>query len=295
MKLAPIVLFVYNRLDHAQQTIESLQKNELAKESELFIYSDGAKIESMQKSVDEVREYIKTVSGFKKVIIVEREKNWGLAKSIIDGVTKIVNEYGKIIVLEDDLVTSSNFLQYMNDALVYYENESKVYSVTGYSFSNNMKNMDSTYFLKLISSWSWATWKDKWGILSYNNFIFDVCLKERYKFNYDESYDYTGMIENQLNSKINSWAIYWYASVYLKDGLTLYPSKSLVENIGFDGSGTHCSKSLLNEKNYNVEYNLTDDIFEKDINRKLIAKFLKKRNRLRLLLSSLKNIMRQYL
>ena len=294
-KLSPIVLFVYNRLDHTHQTIESLQKNELAKESELFIYSDGAKTESIQKNVDEVRKYIKTVSGFKKVTIIEREKNWGLAKSIIDGVTKIVNEYGKIIVLEDDLVTSSNFLQFMNDALDYYENEAKVYSITGYSFSNDMEDIDSTYFLKLTSSWSWATWKDKWETFSYKNSIFDVCLNERYKFNYDDSYDYDGMIENQLKSKINSWAVYWYASVYLKNGLTLFPSKSLVENIGFDGSGTHCSKSLFNEKSYNANYNFTDDIFEKDKNRKMISTYLKNRNRLRLVLSKIKSILKRYL
>jgi len=294
MNVAPIVLFVYSRFDHTKKTLESLQKNELAKESELFIYSDAAKTESIQKSVDEVRKYIKTVSGFKKVIIVEREKNWGLAKSIIDGVTKIVNEYGKIIVLEDDLLTSTNFLQFMNDALIYYENESKVYSVTGYSFSNDMGEIDSTYFLKLTSSWSWATWKDRWETFSYNNSIFDVCLKERYMFNYDNSYDYTGMIENQLNSKINSWAIYWYASIYLKNGLTLFPSKSLVENIGFDGSGTHCSKSLFHEKSYNIKYDLTNDIFEKSNIRKLISSDLKKGNSLRLVLSKIKSIIRRY-
>ena len=112
MKLAPIVLFVYNRPWHTQQTIEALQKNELVLESELFIYSDAAKIDDVKQAVDEVRSYIKSINGFKKITIIEREENWGLANSIIDGVTTIVNQYSKIIVLEDDLVTSPFFLKF---------------------------------------------------------------------------------------------------------------------------------------------------------------------------------------
>ena len=162
LDLAPIVLFVYNRPDHTRQTVEALQKNELAIDSELFIYSDAAKNENAEQKVNEVREYIKSIDGFKKITIIEREKNWGLANSIIDGVTKIVNEYGKIIVLEDDLVTSPYFLKFMNGALEIYKDEEKVYSITGYSFSDDISLIDTTYFLSITSSWSWATWEHKW-------------------------------------------------------------------------------------------------------------------------------------
>ena len=132
-KLAPIVLFVYNRPEHTKLTVMALQKNELARESELFIYSDAPKNLDVKVKTDEVRKYIKSISGFKKIIIIEREKNWGLAASIIDGVTKIINEYGKIIVLEDDLVTSSYFLKFMNEALEFYKNEDKVWHISGWN------------------------------------------------------------------------------------------------------------------------------------------------------------------
>jgi len=290
MTLAPIVLFVYNRPWHTQQTVEALKKNELASESELFVYSDAAKNEEAKKSVDEVREYIKTIDGFKKLTIIEREKNWGLANSIIDGVTSIINEYGKIIVLEDDLVTSPNFLNYMNESLEKYKDEKKVYSVTGYSFSKDIEAIESTYFLQLTSSWSWATWKEKWEDFSYKNEVFDVCLQEKNKFNYDNSYNYSGMVKQQLLGKIDSWAIYWYASVFLNQGLTLYPAKSLIENIGFDGSGTHCDKSQSNEKSYNSRYLLTDDIEEKSVNRNHIANYLKNQNKKRSWMNKIKSV-----
>src|SRR3989339_698479 len=139
--LSPIVLFVYNRLEHTRKTIEALQKNELAKDSELFLYSDGPKNEENIKKVNEVRKYINSIDGFKKVKIVEREINFGLARSIIAGVTDIVNKYGKIIVLEDDIVTSPYFLTFMNDALCLYENEEKVMHISGYFFPVENKNL----------------------------------------------------------------------------------------------------------------------------------------------------------
>ncbi len=276
MPLAPIVLFVYNRPWHTKQTVEALQKNELASNSELFIYSDAPKNEQASEKVKEVRQYIKTIEGFKKITIIEREKNWGLANSIIDGVTQIVNEYGTIIVLEDDLVTSQNFLNYMNESLKKYKDAQNVYSITGYSFSNNINTIDSTYFLKLTSSWSWGTWKDKWKDFSHDTSIFTPCLEDQYRFNYDDSYNYTGMIKQQLGNKIDSWAIYWYASTFMKNALTLYPSKSLVENIGFDGSGVHCgSTSIAKQKSEYLDYILTNDVVEKIINRKYISDILR--------------------
>lgn len=241
LDLAPIVLFVYNRPDHTKQTVEALQKNELAICSELFIYSDAAKNENAEQKVNEVREYIKSIDGFKKITIIEREKNWGLANSIIDGVTKIVNEYGKIIVLEDDLVTSPYFLKFMNEALEFYKEEPNVASIHGYIYP--IVNLPETFFIKGADCWGWATWKEKWSIFEADDKKLLDELQNRKLQNeadFNGSYGFTQMLKDQIDGKNNSWAVRWYMSAFLKDMLTLYPGQSYVQNIGFDCEGTHC-------------------------------------------------------
>ena len=242
--LAPIALFIYNRPWHTQQTVEALQKNELANESELFIYSDAAKNEQASESVNAVREYIKTINGFKEITIILRDKNWGLADSIIDGVTKIVNEYGRIIVLEDDLVTSPYFLKFMNEGLTMYENEDKVASIHGYIYP--IDNLPNTFFIKGADCWGWATWKRAWDIFESNGEkILDELKSRRLEkeADFNNSYGFTQMLKDQIKGKNNSWAVRWYMSAFLKDMLTLYPGKSYVQNIGNDDSGTHCCVS----------------------------------------------------
>lgn len=295
--LAPIVLFTYNRLWHTQQTVEALQKNELAKESELFIFSDGGKDEASWQKVNELREYLKTISGFKNITLTFQDENKGLANSIINGVTKIVNEYGKIIVLEDDLLTSPYFLKYMNEALEFYKDEKSVYSITGYSFSNNISNIDSSYFLKLTSSWSWATWASKWKEFKREKQDLEDFInnkEEKKEFNFDGSYDSVSMAKKQLENKIDSWAIYWYFSVFKLGGLTLYPAKSLVENIGFDSSGTHCGNSVV-KREFDCSFYpiLTTNIEEKKENRAAIANVLKSENPK--LIQKIKNRLKKYL
>ena len=253
MNLAPIVLFVYNRPWHTQQTVEALQKNELAKESELFIYSDEAKNKDARKSVDAVRKYIDKIDGFKKVTVIKREKNWGLADSIIDGVTKIVNEYGKIIVLEDDLVTSPYFLKFMNEALEFYKNEEKVWHINGYIHPIKNNNMNEIFFTKFSISWGWATWSDRWIhftrdpeylIRKFNKSMIN-------KFNLDKSSKSWNQVTNNQNGKLYTWAVFWYATIFLNNGFCLNPNKSLVKNIGHDGTGTNCGITHI----YNNELN----------------------------------------
>jgi len=247
MKLSPIVLFVYNRPWHTKQTIEALQKNELANESELFIYSDAPKNKEAEEKVEEVRAYIKNLDGFKEVTIIERDKNWGLANSIIDGVTKIVNEYGKIIVLEDDLVTSSYFLRFMNDALEFYKDEEKVMHISGYIYPIDNISLDDTYFIKPTSCWSWATWDRAWRYFTKDtDYYIEVFDRKMIKdFNLNNSYDYFSQIVSNQKGRLNTWAIFWYASVYLQNGLSLHPKDSFAKNIGHDGEGVHCAKSSL--------------------------------------------------
>jgi len=240
--LAPIVLFTYNRLWHTQQTVEALQKNELASESELFIFSDGPKDEEQNKTVTEVRNYIKTINGFKKITIYESFENKGLANSIIDGVTKVVNEFGKVIVLEDDIVASHGFLRYMNDALNVYEFNKKVMHVSGYMYPHK-ENLPDTFFFNVPLCWGWGTWARAWKYLSQDSkYLFDYFEKSNQWKKFDAfggTYLKDQLVAN-LNGKLNTWFIKWHASVLIKDGLTLYPGQSLVNNIGFDGSGVHC-------------------------------------------------------
>ena len=242
MILSPIVLFVYNRPNHTRKTIEALQKNDLASDSELFIYSDAPKNAYAITKVNEVREYINSIGGFKKISIVEREKNWGLANSIINGVTEIINDYGKIIVLEDDLVTSPSFLKFMNTALEMYENEIKVASIHGYIYP--IKGLPETFFIRGADCWGWATWRDKWKIFEPEGqkLLNELKIRRLEKAaDFNNSYGYTQMLKDQIAGKNNSWAVRWYISAFLKDMITLYPGTSFVQNIGHDTYGTHCT------------------------------------------------------
>lgn len=265
MNLAPIVLFVYNRPDHTRQTVEALQKNELAEQSELFIYSDEAKNDDARGNVDEVREYIDTIEGFKKVTIIKREKNWGLADSIIDGVTKIVNEYGKIIVLEDDLVTSKYFLKFMNEALEFYEEEDKVWHISGWNYPIETDGLDDVFLWRAMNCWGWATWADRWQYFEKDTdkLISEFTKEDIKEFNLDGVEDFFGQVTANKENKIKTWAIYWYASIFQKDGLCLNPTKTFVENIGHDGSGVHCTNVKGYEdkvhQTYAVDFKKIDD------------------------------------
>lgn len=242
MSYAPILLFVYTRPDHARMTIESLLQNSLAKESELYIYSDAAKNEETQPAVDEVRRLIHTVSGFARITIIEREENWGLAKSIIDGVTTRVKEYGRVIVLEDDLVVAPHFLKFMNDALEVYKDEPKVGHIQACEFFED-STLPDTFLIKWTGSWGWATWERAWNLFNPDGKALLKELEERKltrTFDFNNKYGFTRMLRRQIEGKNNSWAIRWNTSLFLKDVLSLNVGKSLVKNVGFDGSGTNC-------------------------------------------------------
>ncbi len=239
---APIGLFVYNRPWHTQKTVEALLENESANESELHIFSDASRTIESNHAVQEVRAYIRNIRGFKKVDIVERERNFGLANSIIDGVTTLCTKYERVIVLEDDLVTSPYFLRYMNDALDVYEHEEQVISVHGYMYPVP-EPMPETFLLRGADCWGWGTWKRGWDLFEQDsNWLIDQVKKRGLvrEFNYDGAYDLAAMLVAQTQGKVDSWAIRWYASAFLENRLTLYPGKSLVRNIGTDSSGTHC-------------------------------------------------------
>ena len=241
----PIALFVYNRQEHTRRTIDALKQNSVACESDLIIFSDAPRSEVQAKAVREVRQYIRQIDGFKSITIVEREANLGLASSVIDGVTTIVNKYGRIIVLEDDMVTSSYFLTYMNEALERYANDERVVSIHGYVYPVK-QSLPEAFFLPGADCWGWATWSRGWTCFnSDGQFLLDELKRRKLirAFDFNGTYPFSKMLEGQIKGKNDSWAVRWYASAFLEDKLTLYPGRSLVHNIGNDNSGTHCGES----------------------------------------------------
>lgn len=238
---APIALFVYNRPDHMRRTVAALQRNALAAQSELFIFSDAPRSAAAKAAVQEVRDYARNISGFSSVSIVERGQNLGLANSIIDGVGQLCERFGRVIVLEDDLVTSPHFLSFMNTALDAYEECEAVVSVHGYVYPTGHR-LPETFFLRGADCWGWATWSRGWSLFRNDapRLLEELRCDGSYEaFDFEGTSDYTGMLRNQILGTINSWAICWYASAFLAGKLTLYPGVSLVRNIGNDGSGTH--------------------------------------------------------
>lgn len=243
MNCAPIVLFTYNRLPHVQQTVGALLRNPEARESELFIFSDAAKNKADTRAVSEVRHYIRQITGFASVQITERQENFGLARSIIGGVSSVCRQHGRVIVVEDDIVTSPHFLKFMNDGLARYERDERVISIHGYQYPVNSV-LPETFFLRGADCWGWATWKRGWDLFEPDGRLLLqelVARKLTHRFDFDGAYPYTRMLRNQIRDKNDSWAIRWHASAFLNGKLTLYPGRSLVLNIGTDSSGMHCS------------------------------------------------------
>ena len=245
-KKAPIAFFAYKRPEHTRRSLESLAQNEEAEESELFIFCDASKRQEDQEGVSQVREVVKSQQWCGKVHIIERENNMGCAKSIISGVTEICEKFGSVIVVEDDLVVSPFFLDYMNTALNLYEH-SCVMQISGHMFPVKLDVATDAVLLPFTTSWGWATWQRAWKhfepqMLGYEKLKSNKLL--RYEFELNGSYPYFKMLEAQINKKIDSWAICWYLSTFMLKGLTLHPAHSLVSNIGVDGSGTHCGSRL---------------------------------------------------
>jgi hypothetical protein len=239
--LAPIALFVYNRPEHTRRTLTYLQKNVLADESRLFIFSDGAKTAADRDKVEEVRALVKDITGFKSVKLIARKENMGLANSIISGVSQLVNEFGKVIVFEDDLLSSPYTLQYFNESLVKYEQEDDVMHIGAYMFGLGDKTLPETFFYRIATSWGWATWARAWQNFEpdIDQLIGQFDKQKIHQFSIEGSMNFWKQMQEFKTGKNNSWAIRWYASIFLNGGLSLNPSRSLVHNIGHDGTGVH--------------------------------------------------------
>ncbi len=266
---APVVLFVYSRPEHTREVLLALSKNTLASQTDLIIFSDYPRSTADIQSVKEVRNVIREINGFKTIKIIEREENYGLAKSIIEGVSSIIKVYGKAIVLEDDIVTSPNFLQFMNAALSKYKDKKDVWHISGWNYPIDKQEIGDTFFWRVMNCWGWATWEDRWQYYEKkpNQLIKTWNRRKIKQFNLGGVHDFWTQVVANAKGQLNTWAIFWYATIFEKQGFCLNPTESFVKNIGVDGSGENCDDKDVYISSFNNKYplNFPDTIVENPI------------------------------
>lgn len=241
MTPAPIALFTYARPSHTARTVDALLRNDLAAESDLVIFSDAACSPAHEPQVAEVRALLANICGFRSVTVHHRPQNLGLSRSIIGGVGQVLQEHDRVVVLEDDMVTSPHFLRYMNEGLEGFAGDERVISIHGYVYPVQ-RALPEAFFLPGADCWGWATWRRGWSVFNPDGqALLDELARRKllHAFDFNGTHPYSGMLRSQIAGKNDSWAIRWYASAFLASKLTLYPGRSLVQNIGNDSSGTH--------------------------------------------------------
>lgn len=280
---SPIAIFIYNRPQKIKDLLNSLKENNGFDKHKYYIFSDGPKNELDNQAVINSRILIRDF--FKKINyeIICREKNIGLSKSIISGVSFVLDKHENIIVLEDDLILNKNFLIYMNSALEKYTNQTNVFSICAHMFnSKEVNSLDEFFFLKNISSWGWGTWKNRWN--GFNEFLNDdIKIKfsksEKFNFNLENSYPFYKILKKTMKGKVDSWAIKWYLFVFKNQGLSLYPNQTLILNKGFDGSGTNTiliSDNEFSKNSFSLKFPKKTELNDKGFKyyKKLIKKNL---------------------
>lgn len=272
LNLAPIVIFTYDRLECTKKLINSLLKNPESKYSEIMIFSDGPKNEQDLKRILNLRLYLKSITGFKKIKIIERVTNFGLKENILQGVSDIFKKHKVVIVLEDDLEVNQEFLKYMNYYLTKYKNVKKIFSIHAYNYPLIFGNLlNKNFFQRGADCWGWAIWNDRWC-----NFIKNIeDYRKRRKnfldlilFDYFFTYPYSKLLKLNKNKKISSWAIDFYTYAFFKNLLTLYPAKSLIKNNGINQEGTHFKNK---SKQFEVKLNYKNNFIETKIKHSFLA------------------------
>ena len=249
---APVVIFTYKREKHFRQTTEALSRCTLSKETDVYIFIDGPRSGQDREKVQAIREYAESLESknwFGSLHIEASEQNKGLSASVIGGVDKIINKYGKIIVLEDDIIVKNNFLEFMNGALTYFQNKGNVWAVSSYTPELKILETvdDFIYANCRANCWGWASWADRWNtidwqIKDYKEFVF--CHKKRKAFNQGGN-DLSRMLDAYMAGDIDSWAVRWNYAQHKAQMVAVAPRISLSRNAGFDGSGENCGKVSL--------------------------------------------------
>lgn len=245
MTYAPVALFAYRRPDHLRRAIAALRANPESASTRLYVFSDGRKGTEDAQGVEAVRKIVREIDGFSEVTVVTRSSNLGLARSIVEGVGEVVGRHGRVIVVEDDLEVAPYFLRYMNESLELYANDERVASVHGYVYPVQ-DTLPETFFLRGTDCWGWGTWARAWLLFEPDGTQLLARLRSEDligEFDLEGAFPNSRMLEDQIAGRNDSWAIRWHAAVFLANRLTLYPGRSLVQNIGNDSSGTHYAHS----------------------------------------------------
>lgn len=244
----PILISVYDRLEHFKSCIESLQNNAISNNTIIYIASDAAKDNHSKEKIQNVRKYIKTISGFKEVILLDWDENKGQSRSIKDARDLIFQKYDGYIFLEDDNVVSPYFLDYMNYNLNYWKDDRRILYVCGYMYPINFTSNYDSVFLKEYNAWGVGVWKNK--------FIDVHLLDSDFFMNNPENLKLMKMFSNTSYYILMSDLFYQknYAdgrrafTLIYKDAYSIFPRKSLVKNIGQDGSGLHSGTNKYLQK-----------------------------------------------
>lgn len=267
MNFAPIVLFVYNRPDHLAKTLKSLADSALAGQSDLIVYSDGPRAQVDTDAVKTVRDMVRRIAGFRSVQLIERNSNMGLSRSVVSGVAEVIAASGKAIVLEDDMVCSTNFLSFMNSALNVYEKDRRIFRISGYTYPIEIPSSysDQVFLAYRGSPWGWATWKDRWEAIDWEvkdlkAFCRNKKLQNRFNRGGDDLAD---MLIDTITQNKDAWSIICTYAQFKKNAYTLYPTVSKIKNIGYDSSGVHCAS--LSKWDVELDSGDTDIILTKEI------------------------------
>lgn len=239
----PVAVFAYNRPFHTRRALESLSRCYRRKECDFFFFLDGPRTEDARPQVNATRKVLKEWGGEFNAQIVERNSNQGLANSIVSGVTELCRKYGRVIVLEDDLVVGTDFLHYMLESLSRYKNDEQVLQIGGFTVSSPENLTTDVFLLPVTTTWGWATWQRAWRHFSWQPRDLDTAKLDRewYRlFDLNGTCSFSNMLEDRLSGRNDSWGILWWYAVSRCQGLVAYPKNSLVWNGGFDGSGVHC-------------------------------------------------------
>ena len=244
MKPAPVALFAFRRPDHLAKVVAGLLANSEAAQTQLWVFCDGAKGAADVDGVAAVRRFARAIKGFAGLTVVERSENFGLARSIREGVSQLCASDGRVVVLEDDVVPTPFFLAYVNAGLERYADDARVISIGCYTYDGG-RDLPPTFFLNIPDCWGWAVWARSWAQFEPDGTKLLAALTARGRlrsFDFDGAYPYTKMLKDQIAGGNASWAILWYAHAALTGQLTIYPHRSVTSNIGQDGSGTHGGK-----------------------------------------------------